>query len=495
MAINPPTHPLRCVLLGIVLALPWVARAEDGAPGRESVPTSFVLGFERLQLPQGESMGLVGASLLFEVGGAWGLGPAIYGAATGERGGFFVGGVELQHRWRLGNGLALAAGLYAGGGGGAAAPVGSGLMLRPALTLLQDLGPNAQIAASWSLVRFPDGQINSRQLGLALAWRGSFDHLTGADGAKASAAARPATGLGFERIAATVTRYRFGDGSGRRIGLAGVRAEHRPGSDGLNWGLEAAAAAQGDAAGYMEVLGTASLSTAPLPAVPWRIGVRLGAGLGGGGAVPTGGGGLVKAAATTELRLAPGWTLGAEAGLLRARGTLRARSAQVWLGLDLEPGPDSPPESRRSIVRTEWVAVLQHHSGESRADGTRRALDTIGLKLNRALGEYAYLSGQAHSAYAGRAGAYSVGLLGVGVASSARAPWRVGAELLLGAAGGGGVATGGGGLAQGLLWCGWSPSPRSDWRLGAGRTRSLHGGTGSPLLELSWSRSFGMAGT
>ena len=298
-------------------------------------------------------------------------------------------------------------------------------------------------------------------------------------------------------MAATVTSYSFSAPEQRRISLAGARAERGTGVSGLTWGMEAAAAAQGGAAGYMEILGTAAYSIALLPeALPsWRLGARLGAGLGGGGGVPTGGGTLVKVMALTELSLAAGWTLGAEYGALSGRSGLRARVAQVWVGFDLEPGLDGRSGPPGKVVRTEWVAALQHHTRELRKDGSTRSLDTIGLKLNRYIGDYVYLSGQAHSAFAGGAGAYSVGLVGAGLSTSARAPFRVGAELLVGAAGGGGVQTAGGAITQAVLWTGWSPSPTQEWRAGIGTVKPLRGaGSGSPVAELSWSRSFGMAG-
>ena len=179
---------------------------------------------------------------------------------------------------------------------------------------------------------------------------------------------------------------------------------------------------------------------------------------------------------------------------MRGRNSLRGRLAQVWVGVDLEPGLDGRGNPSGHLVRTEWIGALQHHTRELRNNGARRALDTVGLKLNRYFGDWFYLSGQAHSAFAGGAGAYSVGLVGAGLATSARSPWRAGAEVLVGAAGGGGVQTAGGGIAQGLMWAGWSPSPDSEWRFGVGKMQPLHGGQGSPLVELSWSRSFGMAG-
>lgn len=470
-----------------------IAHAQD--VHAESLPTAGMMSFERVRLPQGERMGLVGGSLLFDIGSDWGVGPGVYGAATGRRGGFFVGGIELQRRWGLGKGLSLATGLYAGGGGGAAAPVGSGLMLRPAVTLLQDIGATFQLGLSWSSIRFPSGNIHSNQIGLTLGWRQEFVHLSGS-GAIANESMSLSGGLGFDRMELTASSYRLDDGSGRRVGLVGARAERRSGINGFTWGMEAAAAAKGDAAGYMEILGTSAFSVDPLAsALPsWRLGVRLSAGAGGGGAVPTGGGLIGKALGTMEWSPMPGWTLGADYGLVRSHSSLRARQAQVWLGLDLEPRLDGRGGSAGHVVRTEWVGAWQHHTDVARKDGTRQPIDTIGLKLNRYLGDYVYLSGQAHSAFAGGAGAYSVGLVGAGLSASPAATLRIGAEALIGAAGGGGVTTAGGAIMQGLVWAAWRPGSAGEIRVGLGATRPLHnGGHVGPLAELSWSRAFGMA--
>jgi hypothetical protein len=494
-------RPSRGAWLGAVLSLlfPWAALAQDAPPllGNASLPTSGMLGFEVLRLPKGEHMGVASGSLLFDIGNQWAIGPAIYAATTGHRGGFFAGGVEVQRRWGLVPGLSLATGLFAGGGGGAGTPAGSGLMLRPALTLLKDLGPSLQAGISLSEVRFPSGQISSHQVGLTLAWRNEFDYLNGEAGARTPVPVR-STGLGFDRVAATASSYRFTDGSRRRVDLAGAQAELRSSIDGLTWGLEAAAAAKGSAAGYLELLGTAELSTALLPSYwpSWRAGARLGVGAAGGGGISTGGGLLGKAMATTEFSPLPGWTVGAEYGLARTRsGGFRATEARVWLGIDLEPGLAGNADASGHIVRTEWIGTLQHHFSVQRRDGSRLALDTIGLELDRYLDEHFYVSGQAHSAFAGGAAPYSVGLVGVGLASSSDARWRAGGEVLFGAAGGGGVQTAGGAIAQGMLWSAWKPSSQSEFRAGVGVSRGLNNSTkASPILELTWGRAFGMAG-
>lgn len=495
---RPVSRPSpRCLawLLGAAAALmPTLAQAQPAGHDRAEA-LSFTLGFETIRLPGRERLGLLGGALLFEAAPSWWLGPAVYGAVTGERGGLFTGGLEVQRRWRLGERSTLVTSVYAGGGGGGGAPVGGGLMLRPAITALQDFGA-LQAGLSWSQVRFPDGDIRSNQAGVVLAWDGRFRY---ADPARAGQPAQDEqrSGIGFDRMAATFARYTITapGRADRRIDVVGARLDRRADDGHFTWGLEAAGAASGGAAGYMEILASAGWDAALLPSlVPaLRAGVRGAAGLGGGGAVPTGGGALGKAMLTLSAPIAPQWSAGLEAGLLRSGDSaMRATLVQAWLALDLEParGPDDPLR-RGTLARTEWAAALQHNLRVQREDGSREPLDTVGLKLNRYLNDHVYLSGQAHSAFAGGAGAYSIGLVGVGAATAPAAQgWGAGAELLVGAAGGGGVATAGGALVQAVGWAGWSDTPGSQWRLGAGAVRSLRGGLSSPIVELSWVRAF-----
>ena len=117
----------------------------------------------------------------------------------------------------------------------------------------------------------------------------------------------------------------------------------------------------------------------------------------------------------------------------------------------------------------------------------------MGLKLNRYVSPSLYLSAQAHSAFAGGAGAYSVGLVGAGLATArSTGSWQFGAEALIGAAGGGGVVTGGGAIVQTLAWAGWRTGPDAQWRLGLGGVRSTSGDLSSPMAELTWSHAFAL---
>lgn len=482
--------PRRRLLTTLLHAATACAAGATSALAAEPIPLHTTFGFERVHLSGGERMGLVGGSVLFGVGSQWFLGPAVYGSATGSRGGLFVGGVQVLRRWSVGDRWWLNASAYAGGGGGAAAPVGGGLMLRPEVALLRDLGPYS-VGISLSHVRFPTGDIGSSQLGLLWAWDGDFRAFDADRPAAARAAGGKRSGLGFDLLAGTVTRYRLNGTPRRYVGLVGARLERADGP--WRWGLESSAAARGDAAGYMEILATFGRDwplDAELPTGP-RLGVRTAIGLGGGGAIPTDGGALGKIAAGIAWPLGGGLTVGAEAGWLRALDSpLRGRITQLWLALDLEPARGAPSGGP---TRTEWSASLQHLARVDRVDGTRHDLQTIGLKLDRYLGPSFYLSAQAHSAFAGGAGAYSIGLVGAGLSTlPGSGRWQFGAEALVGAAGGGGVVTGGGAIVQALAWAGWRTGPYAQWRLGLGGVRSTSGELSSPLAELTWSHAFAL---
>src|SRR5213076_773213 len=125
-----------------LLALATIAAMPVRAQERSlSAPTAHArIGFERIRLPGDEHVGLLGSSYLVDAPVIPGLaiGPAVYGAVSGRRGGFFTIGGEAAWRRQLVGPFGVEVGLYAGGGGGAAAPVGGGLMLRPHVDLLWD---------------------------------------------------------------------------------------------------------------------------------------------------------------------------------------------------------------------------------------------------------------------------------------------------------------------------------------------------------------------
>ena len=456
------------------------------------------LGGEHVHLPGGERMGLAGLTELLNVGGEWWVGPGVYGAATGRRGGLFVPGVEGAWSHPFSDWLALDAGVFAGGGGGAAAPVGGGLMLRPHVDLVFRF-PGFYTGPTYSKVWFTSGQINSNQFGWMLNVDSSFRyrpaefHGVATDGS--------ATGLGFDHVDAMVTvdhpRHAVsttGTPLTQRIGLVGLRAERSV--DGPLWaGIEAAGAGSGGVAGYAEVLGTAGLRF-PVVGDRLSLGVRGALGLGGGGGIDTGGGLLAKASAGMTLRLTDTLGIGAELGVVDApRGHYKAETAAVSLDWALDvPQRDLGDwfNTRPGIpTRMEFGAGVERYRA-ARKDGHTEALQAVVLQVNRFVAPNLYLTGQAHSAFAGGAGAYSVGLFGVGAQLPVVPRLRLGIEALGGAAGGGGVDTQGGAVLQARAYADVALTDSLSLRVAAGKIKSVHGGLDAPVVDAALVFSFGV---
>jgi hypothetical protein len=243
------------------------------------------------------------------------------------------------------------------------------------------------------------------------------------------------------------------------------------------------------------VLGTAGLRW-PVLGDRLALGVRGALGLGGGGGIDTGGGLLGKASVGASLRVTDTLGLGVEAGAARAlrHGDFTAATGAVSLDWRL----DAPQRSGFQFealdaepTRMEFVAGAERYRA-GRKDGSERPLAAVVLAVNRFVAPHLYLSGQAHSAFAGGAGAYSVGLFGVGTQWSLAPALRVGAEALGGAAGGGGVDTQGGALVQARGYADLALTPTLSLRVGGGRVKSAHGGVDAPVVDAALVFRFGV---
>ncbi len=446
------------------------------------LPARPRVSYETVQSDAGEKMGLVGTTYLIEALPRLCVGPAVYGSASGQRGGMFTVGGEVALCTPLVSRLSLVAGVYAGGGGGGGAPVGGGLMLRPHADLLWDFGP-LSAGLSWSYLSFPGGDYGSSQLGLVLQTETGFRRWAGGPAQPSTAAG----GVGFDRVIAQAGLWWPRAGtlaiSGAPLGtiaLVGARAE----ADlvGPLWlGVETNAAAN-NAAGYAEFLGNLGATWAIDDVGRLRAGGRIALGMGGGGDLPVGGGLLVKAAVDASWQLTPGLGLGLEAGWAAApQGDLAAPYGLVALRWQLQPLPGQPVR----LVRQDWSVGVETVFDAARKIGPARSLQQVSLKYARYLNDWVYLNGQVQSAFSGEAGAFSVGLFGVGATWAATPALALGAELALGAAGGGGVDTGRGAVVKPLLQAGLVLSPHAALRVGGGWLKALDGPLSSAVAELT----------
>jgi len=491
-------RPRRLALAVLALAASAPAFAQVPDDPLRVVPAQARVGIERVTLPGDEHMGLVGTTYLIDIGRGFSGGPAAYGAISGRRGGLFTVGAELAWRRRLAGALDLDLGFYAGGGGGGAAPVGGGLMLRPHADLLWDFGPY-RAGVSFSRVRFANGEIDSRQLGLVWSANTDFRYVPGDRiGQRSDTGGR--SGMGFDRVQAVWGVYKPRSGPMRvsggpldqRIAFVGARLEHALGNHAY-WGIEASGAASGGVAGYAEYLATLGVETAVWSDV-LVLGARTSLGMGGGGDVDVGGGLLLKGGVYGTVRLTRDLGLTLEAGLTGApQGRFRAVHGAASLNWILDDPSDltAPPRN----ARTEWLAGVERYDAQ-RQDGTRRALQSVVLEVHRFVAPRLYLAGHVHSGAGGGAGGYTAGMFGIGTQWPIGRRVHVGAEALIGAAGGGGVETQGGAVAKPSAYVGVRLSPSTAVRVAAGRIRSLRGSGGldSGTLDLALVFDFGVAG-
>jgi len=482
--------------IAALLCAPGLALAQIGGDtGWRDKPAFARLGYETVTLPGDEKMGLAGLSYLVQPTEGLCLGPAVYGAASGQRGGFFTIGAEAALCTRVYGPLNVMAGLYVGGGGGAAAPQGGGLMLRPHVDLMWDFGP-LRAGLSWAKVYFPNGEIDSDQLGVVVDVPMSFGYLpAGRHGLSSWGGQRG--GMGFDRFIAVAGVYAprssslgvSGTPLPSHIGYVGARAEAQL-LPALYIGLEANGAASGGVDGYAEILGTLGSDVA-LGDGGVRLGGRVALGMSGGGDMPTGGGLLGKVAVDLSVPLSRDLSLGVEAGWASApQGDFSAPFGALALRWALDPLPGMAPVR----VRQEWSAGAEIFYGAARKDGSERDMQNVSFKYSRFIGETMYLTGQVQSAYQGGAGAFSVGLFGIGGLWRSGEGLLAGAEMLAGAAGGGGVDTGSGAVIKPMAYVGWELSPASSLRLGAGWIKAPNGELSSPVLDLSVVFAFDVPG-
>jgi hypothetical protein len=494
-------HPLALILFASFYLASTLARAESTIPAEKADSNTVIrkaaeirLGFEQTTLPGNERMGLLGASYLIEAAPSLYLGPAAYGAITGARGGFFTVGGEAAWRKPIRDQLVAAVGFYAGGGGGSGSQVGGGLMLRPHADLLWNFG-GYQVGISASKVRFANGNIDSNQLGLVLSTHSDFSYFSPSLAGR-EVAVDGRTGVGFDRVLITAGVYRPSAGSinlgattPSSIGYVGARFEQLF-APSLFRGIEATGAGSGGVAGYAEFLATAGAEL-PLWNDSLAIGTRLAMGMGGGGAVSVGGGGLAKAGAYAVIRMTPATRLALEGGYATAPGgQFRATYGSANFVWDLDHPYATGHEG--TIVGNEWIFGSEHYFGAAHKDGSQRSLDAVTIKLNRFLTDTVYLTGQAHSAYNGNAGAYSAGLVGAGWRTRQfTGRYSAGAELLVGAAGGGAIDTSGGAVIQPMAYLDLNLTSTTGLRISAGRIRSLGGALNSYVLDAAVSFAFG----
>ena len=500
----------------ILAALPVTALAENTATP-VSVPFEIRGDYESWVLPGSEAMGMAGVGVRRQVGEHGFLGVDLYGAVRGDRGGFITLGGTGGFRWPLSDRLSLETSLHlgAGGGRGGRALSGGGLLLRESAGLRYEFPGLGTVHAGISHVDFPDGGvIHSTQAyaGFSLP----FSALLQAGGPATAWQMPPSFDAGGYRAQpqafSALVREVFVDGGSRmddgrvQQDFTLIGAEWRTAfGEHVFTRIEASAAMRGGVAGYMQVLGGLGLQYPVNQSV--TVHSALSGGFGGGGGVDTAGGLLAAADVGLQWEVAPAWQVDVAAGYFAApEGSLRAKTltlrvAHAFGGLpsvsskaasDSKGGLATSANSSLTGVEFEpralRVRFAEQHYFKGNADWRslpQVEVGNLGFQFDYFMNPEWYLTGQGLGAYTGKAGAYMTGQLGVGTHRALGTNTFVEVEALAGAAGGGGLSTGGGLVYQLNANLGWQVNEHTAVLLGAGELKAANGNLRAHVAGLS----------
>jgi len=471
-------------------------------------PSMFRLTAEQIDLPDNETMGLVGTSYLLHLNRNIYAGLGIYSAVSGKRGGFFTGGLEAGFKKRMGPLWEFDAGIFVGGGGGGSAPQGGGLMLRPHVGLQYKTGIG-KIGLQLSQVDFPNGDIDSQQI--ALNYEKAFNTLFSAHWLKEKRVRsydnftirknKPAT----QDVSFIVQNYdlpadsRNTDGNiqDKNMTLVGIEWDYFF-DDNTFFRLQPLGALGGDSDGYASLLMGLGYRYNITNKTSLKLAGTLGAS--GGGRVATGGGFTADAAMNLQHRFDNGLLLGLRAGVVGAPdGDFEATSLGLLLGYSDHP-PAKKVFSGADIKPRHWRVRATHQTYRPRGDTRRkfsnvedsRDIHLFGLQTDMFMNNHIYLTGQAIGAYDGDAGGYAAGLIGAGFMTPMWENSRLlfNTELMVGAAGGGGLAVGDGLVSQAMLGVGYRTSRASSLQASYGRIKSHNGHFEADVINLTFGLRF-----
>jgi len=457
------------IILVILLFVVQVVNAESGR---------VRLSFEDIPVSATEDMGTLGVhydvkpfsdfDVYVGVGG--------YGALTGDRGGFFTGGATLgYHRYIADDvldGLAIDAGLFAGGGGGAGAFPGDGLMLRSHLMIEQEIG---DVALRLGVVdtRFPNTSNSSYgrdvhpSIGIVIP---TYQFNRPYQGSSVLST----TSKRVTKIVPVSLHYRPDSDAKKRggeslvdgISLIGFQYQDYI-NDSLYRTFETYGAGTGGVDGYAKVLAGFGINTDLIDDTV-VLDAKLTVGMAGGGGIDTGGGLIVQPMIGLDIKLADGWRIKPMLGKTYApSGNFSATTSE--LGLSWTGGKGRTEYSIKNKTY-QPDASARTKNGGTYAD----RIELLGLGLSKQVNDRVRVSGNAYGAYKGSVGAYAEGLFGIDV-KPFDLPVHVGYEF--GVGGGGGMDVGEGMIHQYTIGAHVALGNKMDLSVDVGRMQGMDGGT------------------
>ena len=426
-----------------------------------------------------EKLGVTGLRFQHDLSPNYLMGIETWMAVKGKRGGFITLGVDGTYKVYISPSLTLYNGIFigAGGGNGGYYLSGGGLMIRPHVSFSYSLSRLVDISAGYSHVFFPNGgSIDSSQ---------PFIQLSTPLRNKSSSSINSDTSLNpiFRYMIPSDNSRTTGNKKQNDFSLIGIEAKSYI-NDKFYLKLETEGSAGGDSSGYMQILVGTGLEIPLSQRLILHSDISIGGG--GGGAVETGGGLLLDAGLGFIYYLSPQIFLGVTEGYMQAPdGELEVQSRALKIGYTSAGNINKIKHHfDQKRIRFVYQKYLQADTAW-RVHHNHLDVGCLGIQLDSFINEDWYLTGQGIAAESGQAGAYMTGLLGLGREIKWQDKWFVSSEFLLGAAGGGGLATGSGCVWQINYGLGYRVNKKTEILFSGGRIESFDGPFAANVLGLS----------
>ncbi len=460
------------------------------------------LDFLSINMPQNEAnMGFTGVHYNIYLNDWAYAGLGIYGAVTGIRGGFFTLGANAGIKKFITDNLYTDFGFHYGGGGGAGAPDGGGVFVKPHINLGYQF-KNFGINAGWSYVNFFDGgEIKSHQFNVGVEIPLNYEY------AEHSASENEYNFDGLQKTGWNIPSKKSslmlhfnnlkigGSDQNRNVQLLGRETIRLAGFEFANYFskkwfgfVKVDGAFDGIKAGYMDVFLGAGYHYA-FNKNRTNILAKFGAGAGGGGGVDSKGGFLIYPDISIEQRIFDNTFLAINKGFVMSPDShFNTSSFGVGLKHYIDRNGIIDDEKTFSSGKFKGLEVITKHDiyfDAKRDSEPTEDLHQISLQINLNLNKNIYIAGQTSFAIYGNAGAYAEGIVGLGVKTNPFFNDKTTLFLqgLAGAAGGGDISTGEGLIIKPSAGFNYQVSNSLSFRAAGGYVKAKGGNLSSPLFN------------
>jgi hypothetical protein len=490
------------LIFSIVFTSQFLIAQNKIVPEKKRQKAFAKIDFLSLDLPENDpNMGFTGIHYNLMINDWSYAGLGIYGAVSGNKGGFFTLGVNAGIKKFFSDDFYVDTGFHFGGGGGAAAPDGGGAFILPHFNIGYNF-KNFSLNSGWSYVDFFDGgNIQGHQLNVGLEIpldysysnynvsesEFSFKGLEKSDwnvNSKRTSLMFHVNNLKIKGDTQNSSGIKY---NGETIRLAGFELSSYLSS---NWFafLKVDGAFDGIKAGYMDVFLGGGYQFS-FNKNRTNILAKLGFGAGGGGGVDTKGGFLLYPDVSIEQQIFEDVFLSLNKGyILSPDSHFYTSSFGVGLKYYLDRNGILSDNNSFAKGKFKGFEVITKHDiyFKAKRDGNpTEDLHQISVQINLDLNKNFYAAGQTSFANFGNAGAYAEGIVGLGTKTNPLLNNKLTlfAQVLSGAAGGGGISTGEGLIIKPSTGFSYQLNNTLSLRTAAGYIKAKGGNLGSTFIN------------